>query len=161
MRAAFVIAKREFLERVQTKWFAAMTVLGPLLMIALIVVPVLLASHGTDGAKVEITDETGVLGGRLVKAFADDEQHWVATIVPTATTDQELLAKLAKKQISGFLRIPKDALTRSDGIKVKFEEARSIPLPDSELRVTTRALKKGLVVKAPKRTWKKPEAAKA
>ena len=29
------------------------------------------------------------------------------------------------------------------------------------IRVTTRALKKGLVVKAPKRTWKKPEAAKA
>ena len=29
------------------------------------------------------------------------------------------------------------------------------------IRVTTRALKKGLVVKAPKRTWKKPETAKA
>ena len=29
------------------------------------------------------------------------------------------------------------------------------------IRVTTRALKKGLVVKAPKRTWKKPEAGKA
>ena len=29
------------------------------------------------------------------------------------------------------------------------------------IRVTTRALKRGLVIKAPKRTWKKPEAAKA
>ena len=29
------------------------------------------------------------------------------------------------------------------------------------IRVSTRALKKGLVTKAPKRTWKKPEAAKA
>ncbi len=110
MRAAFVIAKREFLERVQTKWFVAMTVLGPLLMIALIVVPVLFASHGTDGAKVEIADESGVLGPKLVKAFADDDQHWVATIVPAATTDKELLSHLAKKQISGFLRVPKDAL---------------------------------------------------
>ncbi len=110
MREAFVIAKREFLERVQTKWFVAMTVLGPLLMIALIVVPVLFASHGTDGAKVEIADESGVLGPKLVKAFADDEQHWVATIVPAATTDKELLSHLAKKQISGFLRVPKDAL---------------------------------------------------
>jgi large subunit ribosomal protein L28 len=27
------------------------------------------------------------------------------------------------------------------------------------IRVTTRALKKGMVIKAPKRTWKKPEAA--
>jgi large subunit ribosomal protein L28 len=29
------------------------------------------------------------------------------------------------------------------------------------IRVTASALKKGLVVKAPRRTWKKPEAAKA
>jgi len=29
------------------------------------------------------------------------------------------------------------------------------------IRVSTRALKQGLVVKAPKRTWKKPEAAAA
>ncbi len=110
MRAAFVIAKREFLERVRTKWFVAMTVLGPLLMIALIVVPVLFASQGTAGAKVAIADETGVLGPKLVKEFADDDQHWVATVVPAETTDKELLAKLAKKQLSGFLRIPKDAL---------------------------------------------------
>jgi hypothetical protein len=29
------------------------------------------------------------------------------------------------------------------------------------IRVTANALKQGLVTKAPKRTWKKPEAAKA
>jgi len=55
-----VIAKREFVERVRTKWFVAMTVLGPILMIALIVIPVLLAGKGTHGAKIEIVDETGV-----------------------------------------------------------------------------------------------------
>ncbi|HEY6033729.1 MAG TPA: hypothetical protein VIV58_05700, partial [Kofleriaceae bacterium] len=70
MREAFVIAKREFLERVRTKWFVAMTILGPVFMIAMIVVPVLLASRGTDGAKVEIADETGVLGKNLVAVFA-------------------------------------------------------------------------------------------
>ena len=37
-------------------------------------------------------------------------------------------------------------------------------LPSGEvryIRVTAKAIKKGLVVKAPKRTWKKPEAAPA
>ncbi|MBI3876758.1 MAG: 50S ribosomal protein L28 [Verrucomicrobia bacterium] len=37
-------------------------------------------------------------------------------------------------------------------------------LPSGEvrhIRVSTRAIKKGLIVKAPKRTWKKTEAAKA
>src|SRR5260221_471441 len=110
MREAFVIAKREFIERVRTKWFVAMTILGPVLMIALIVIPVLLAGKGTHGAKIEIVDETGVLGDALVKKFADDSQHWNATLVPATTPDKELLDHIKHKKISGFLRVPNDAL---------------------------------------------------
>ncbi len=40
-------------------------------------------------------------------------------------------------------RIPKDALTRADGIKLHFEEARTgVTFPDAELRVTTKALER-------------------
>jgi ABC-2 type transport system permease protein len=110
MREAFVIAKREFVERVRTKWFVAMTILGPVLMIALIVIPVLLAGKGTHGAKIEIVDETGVLGDALVKGFAADSQQWQATLVAPTTSDKELLDHIKHKQIAGFLRVPKDAL---------------------------------------------------
>ena len=113
MREAYVIAKREFLERVRTKWFVAMTVIGPLLLVALIVIPVLLAGKGTQGAKIEIVDETGKLGDKLVRTFAADDQHWVATVVPPTTPDAELLGHLKKKQISGFVHLPKNAI--SDG----------------------------------------------
>jgi ABC-2 type transport system permease protein len=117
MREAFVIAKREFLERVRTKWFVAMTILGPILMIALIVVPVLFASRGTSGAKIEIVDETGVLGEPLVKAFATDSgQGWVGTIVPATLSDTELRQHIASKKISGFLRLPKDTLTGGEPV---------------------------------------------
>lgn len=117
MREALVIAKREFLERVRTKWFVAMTILGPILMIALIVVPVLLASRGTQGAKIEIVDETGILGEKLVKSFAlESGQGWVGTVVPPTTTDHELREHIAKKQIAGFLRMPKDALTGGEPV---------------------------------------------
>ncbi|MEO6774353.1 MAG: ABC transporter permease [Kofleriaceae bacterium] len=109
MREALVIAKREFLERVRTKWFVAMTVLGPILMIALIVVPVVLASRGTAGAKVEIADDTGELGAKLVQAFKAEQ--WVGTVVAPATPDAEMMAQIANKQIAGFIRVPKDALT--------------------------------------------------
>ena len=109
MREALVIAKREFLERVRTKWFVAMTILGPILMIAMIVVPVLLASRGTSGAKIEIADETGVLGKTLIENFKLAE--WVGTTGSPATPDSELMAHIAHKQAAGFIRIPKDALT--------------------------------------------------
>ena len=109
MRETFVIAKREFLERVRTKWFVAMTILGPIFMISLIVIPVLLASRGTSGAKVEIADETGVLGPKIAKSF--DTVQWIGTVVPATTTDAELMAHIAHKKTAGFLRVPKDALT--------------------------------------------------
>jgi carboxyl-terminal processing protease len=39
-------------------------------------------------------------------------------------------------------RVPRDALTRADGIKIKFEEARGRAPSDSEARVTIRALER-------------------
>ena len=39
----FVIARREFLERVRTWWFLVVTLLGPVFLIAMIVVPAVLA----------------------------------------------------------------------------------------------------------------------
>jgi ABC-2 type transport system permease protein len=116
MREMLVIAKRELLERVRTKWFAIVTLLGPLLMVGLIVIPVLLASNGTKGAKVAIADETGQLGDKLAKAFGDSDQHWDAHVVPATTTDADLMAQLRHKQLSGFLRVPKDAFEGGESI---------------------------------------------
>ncbi|MEP6863437.1 MAG: ABC transporter permease [Deltaproteobacteria bacterium] len=133
MREAFVIAKREFLERVRTKWFVAMTVLGPVFMIGMIVIPVLLASRGTAGAKVEIADDTGVLGPKIATAFGAVD--WVGTIVPATTPDSELMAHIAKKQTAGFLRVPKDALT--GGVLVYRGDNATNQIVQMELRQIT------------------------
>ena len=111
MRETLVIAKRELIERVRTKWFLVMTILGPLLMIALIVIPVLLASTGATDAKIAIVDESGVLGHKLADLFGAGDQHWQVRIVPVTTADKDLMAELREKQIAGFLRVPKDAMT--------------------------------------------------
>jgi len=114
MREMWVIAKRELLERVRTKWFVAMTILGPILMIGLIVIPALLAGAGSKGAKLSIVDATGVLAEPIAAAFAADDHHWVATIEPATATDEQLRAKIRDKSISGFIRIPADALTAGE-----------------------------------------------
>jgi ABC-2 type transport system permease protein len=114
MRETFVIAKREFLERVRTKWFVVMTALGPFLMVGLIVIPTVLASRGSDGAKVDIIDQTGKLGPALVTAFAADDQHWKGTVVDPTTTDGTELARLRSKDINGFIRIPADGLANGE-----------------------------------------------
>src|SRR5690606_36106099 len=51
LRDTLVIARRELLERVRSKWFAIATLIGPIGIIAMIVIPALLASRGTEGTK--------------------------------------------------------------------------------------------------------------
>jgi ABC-2 type transport system permease protein len=114
MRETLVIARREFVERVRTKWFVVMTILGPILMIGLIVIPVLLASTGAKGAKIAIVDETGRLGAPLVELFAKGDQHWQAHVVPPTTADSELMQQLRKQELSGFLHIPKTAFDKGE-----------------------------------------------
>jgi len=105
----WVIAKREFLERVKSKWFVVMTVLWPLLMVASMVVPALLGGQGTEGAKVQIVDKSGTLGEQLGFNLAM-MMKWDAKTVPPDTDEKELLHRIKTHEINGFVIIPSDAL---------------------------------------------------
>ncbi len=107
-RDTFVIARRELLERVKTKWFVAMTLLGPVFMVALVVIPALIASKSTSGTRIEIVDKSGALGAPLAEAFAQLE--WKASVVPPETADEVELTRIREDKINGFLVIPADAL---------------------------------------------------
>lgn len=109
LRDTFVIARREFLERVTSKWYAAMTILGPVFMIALIVIPALIAVKTGKGARVEVVDRSGVLGEKVITAGT--EIGWNITAVPPTTTDEQELKRIKDDAINGFLVIPPDALT--------------------------------------------------
>src|SRR5438270_11212243 len=51
MHNTFIIAKREYLERVRSRSFVIMTFFIPLLMFGVTVVPTMLASRGSNEAK--------------------------------------------------------------------------------------------------------------
>jgi ABC-2 type transport system permease protein len=108
LRDTLVIARREFLERVRTKWFLAMTLLGPVFMIALIVIPAVIATKGGKGARIEIVDKTGQLAAPLIKLVSVFQ--WTATEVPSTTTDAVEQARVDADQINGWLAIPANAM---------------------------------------------------
>ncbi len=54
-----LIVKREYLTRVKKKSFIIMTILGPLLMAGLMLVPIWLAIKDKDIQRIEVIDETG------------------------------------------------------------------------------------------------------
>ncbi len=73
MGKVFVVFKREYLERVRSRWFIVATVLGPLFMAAIIIVPNVLAARTKSSsslANVLVLDATGTdLGNRVAKAL--------------------------------------------------------------------------------------------
>ena len=60
MNKILLIIQREYLTRVKKKSFLIMTLLGPVLLSALFVVPVWLATQSEDVQKIEVVDETGL-----------------------------------------------------------------------------------------------------
>jgi len=60
-----LIIRREYLTRVKKKSFIVMTILGPILFAALLVVPVLLMNITTDSHKVAVVDESSIFENQL------------------------------------------------------------------------------------------------
>jgi ABC-2 type transport system permease protein len=105
----WVIAKREFIERVRSKWFIVMTIAWPILMVGMIVVPALIGSPDTKGAKVDLVDKSGKLGEPMVFQLGV-LLGWETKIVPADTDEKALRARIKSHEIHGYVMIPKDAL---------------------------------------------------
>ncbi|HEX7835858.1 MAG TPA: ABC transporter permease [Kofleriaceae bacterium] len=112
LRDTFVIARREFLERARSKWFAAITLLGPIGIVALVVVPALLIGN-PEGTKVDIVDHSGVLAGPLSEKLT--AARWQPVTVAADVSDADEMAKIRDRKINGFVTIPRDALDKSGG----------------------------------------------
>ena len=74
MAKLWVVFRREYLERVRSKWFVLGTLLGPVFFILVAGAPRLIG--GRDGARdvahIEVIDATGAgLGERVVNALRD------------------------------------------------------------------------------------------
>ena len=71
MHKTFLIIRREYLTRVRKKSFIIMTILGPLLMAATIVIPVYLATRTSEKKSIAVLDESGVFTGK----FTDSDNY--------------------------------------------------------------------------------------
>ncbi|MFO0744598.1 MAG: ABC transporter permease [Myxococcota bacterium] len=102
-----VVARRELLERLRSKWFVAVTLLGPIFMIALIVLPAVLAGIETK-VRVSVVDHSGRLASRLDPALR--AVGWSVDEPPVDTPESALLAGIRENRIDGFVIVPKDGL---------------------------------------------------
>ncbi len=65
MNKILLIIQREYLTRVRKKSFIVMTILGPILMAALFIVPAYLSQIGGEVKTIQVVDETGLFSHRF------------------------------------------------------------------------------------------------
>ena len=77
MNKIWLIIKREYLVRVRKKSFIVMTVLGPLLLVSLLILPTYLASESQEKRTIAIADENRELSNKLedLQAVHRTSQH--------------------------------------------------------------------------------------
>jgi len=103
-----VVARREFVERVRTRWFIVVTLLGPVLLAALIIVPALLAVDSmSKGVDIEILDHSGeALGQELVGVAELEGSLLRVRLAVEGATEDGLRARVKDQSIEGYLLLP-------------------------------------------------------
>jgi ABC-2 type transport system permease protein len=96
-----LIIQREYLTRVRKRSFIIMTILGPLLMAGVAIVPVWLASANETVRNVLVFDETGVIDYRM----KDDPNIKFSYIHPSSIKDAK--QKLKETQAYALVYMPK------------------------------------------------------
>lgn len=119
-RKLWAVIRREYLERVRSKAFIIGTVLGPVLMGGIMILPIFMAGQGGEVLRVAVLDATGVLQAKVEKALEearrDDEPRFDVQSPGDGTVDarREALRKaVLDGDLDGFLLLPEDAIETS------------------------------------------------
>ncbi len=110
MKIVMAVIRREYLQRVRSKWFVFGTIAGPLLMIAILAVPVILGSR--DDARdrvIVILDNTDVLYEPVVSRLG--ESFDVERVEFSEGAVAMLESRVGDREISGYLVLDEGTLS--------------------------------------------------
>jgi ABC-2 type transport system permease protein len=147
MAKLWAIIKREYLERVRTKWFVIATVFGPVFFGTIIILPAWMAKRSassTEYTNTVIIDATDTgIGERVAAAMKrvklpGSAVPQVRIVAPDMLSAAESSAthQMIAKQASGYLVIDKQTL---DGEQIRYSGRNATSIGDMErLRATVK-----------------------
>ena len=147
MDKTWAVIKREYLERVRSKWFVIATLFGPVLLAAMMIVPAWLSLRSggiADLSETVIVDASGAgLGDRLADALATGSARMrtrpeVRIVDPgdVAQAESLLTRDVMQRVHSGYLVVDRETLA-GERARYAGRAATSLPAID-RLRTTVR-----------------------
>jgi ABC-2 type transport system permease protein len=119
VRDALLIIRREFHERVASKSFLLGTLLFPLLMIGLVLLPRLVGSGGAERTLALVNEGPPAVGAAFTAALsrppesADDNTYRLIPVDgPFDQVRDSLAARVQAKELDGYIFLPADVLER-------------------------------------------------
>lgn len=102
MNKIWLIIRREYLSRVRNRTFILLTLLGPVLYIALIFAPVMIAKMaGDEVSTVGVIDSSGRFEGKL-----QEDEELIFVYLPDGLADAEEMTLLEDAGIDFLLKVP-------------------------------------------------------
>ena len=178
MRKILAVIKREYIQIVRTKGFIIGTVLGPVFMIALIVVPIIVSSVSVEKQEtIGVVDLTNEIFMELDKKLDHKDyrlkdgfrRYVLEKFEPYAGTEElrhELRERVLKKELSAYIYIPEDvleigaresAVRESEPEQEKVEYVSDHTTDFEKLRAINRALNNVVIEKRLKREGLDPQ----
>src|SRR5207247_6397129 len=108
MHKVWAVIRREFVERVRTKWFWVSAILGPVLFAGIIVFQIVQSLGGAVRNVAVVDSTTGGLGARVVEAL-NASNAFRASLAPAGLRVVDSLKDLVEaKQLNGLLIVTND-----------------------------------------------------
>lgn len=108
----WAVIRREYLQRVRSRWFVIATVAGPLLMLGLILIPVVVADRGEEADRhLAVIDRTGVLFDR-VAAGLERAGYTIERIDEGPGVEEGLRDRVDGDELGGYLVLDEATIER-------------------------------------------------
>ena len=110
MNALWAVIRREYLQRVKSKWFLVSTFAAPLFFIGMMAIPIILETGKEETRRtIAVVDHTGVLAERVEPRL---EEAGFTVQIEEPGSEESLRAKALDDELGGYLVLDREALTR-------------------------------------------------
>jgi ABC-2 type transport system permease protein len=141
MRKVWAVVRREFVERVRTKWFWISAILGPVFFAAIIFVPVLLSRGGAVRQIVVVDGSSTGFGARVAEVLSAGHSFRARRVPAGVGILDTLTAQVEAKRLDGFLIITDD-LTETGRAEYRASNVSSIQAIEELQRSLSRLIVK-------------------